>query len=114
MPAFPLYQNPKDLPEFEDKRGPNCYGLPHPKLSLPVVHFKDGTQDDPRFDKQGQPGPIGTAGSGSTMGNAGTKAERSAFNSLLGPVLGEKPSSVPDIADLLWGPMARGNAVRLS
>jgi phospholipid/cholesterol/gamma-HCH transport system substrate-binding protein len=113
VPAFPVYQNPIDLPEFKDKRGPHCYGLPHPKLSLPVVHYKDGTQDDPRFAKQGQPGQLGSSSS-ADMGNAGTKAERSAFNSLLGPILGRSSSSVPDIADLLWGPMARGNGVRLS
>jgi phospholipid/cholesterol/gamma-HCH transport system substrate-binding protein len=113
VPAFPVYKNPIDLPEFKDKRGPDCYGLPHPKLSLPVVHYKDGTQDDPRFAAQGQPGPVGSKSSAS-MGNAGTKVEQRAFNSLLGPILGRPANSVPDIADLLWGPLARGNAVRLS
>jgi phospholipid/cholesterol/gamma-HCH transport system substrate-binding protein len=127
VPAFPVYNSPIDSPEFKDKRGPNCYGLPHPKLRLPVIHYKDGTQDDPRFDNQGKPGPIGqgsaagrtpahtkrSSGSTATMGNAGTKAERKGFNTLLGPLLGKKPSAVPDIADLLWGPMARGNAVSI-
>jgi phospholipid/cholesterol/gamma-HCH transport system substrate-binding protein len=117
VPAFPIYNRPIDLPEFQDTRGPHCYGLPHPKLKLPVIHYKDGTQDDPRFDNQGQPGPIG-GGSGAATGSAatngaGTAAERKAFNSVLGPVLGTNAKSVPDIADLLWGPMARGNAVRL-
>lgn len=114
VPAFPVYKNPIDLPEFKDKRGPNCYGLPHPKLSLPVVHYKDGTQDDPRFANQGQPGPLTSQSSSASMGNAGTAAERRVFNSLLGPILGRSANSVPDIADLLWGPMARGNGVRLS
>jgi phospholipid/cholesterol/gamma-HCH transport system substrate-binding protein len=119
VPAFPIYNRPIDSPEFKDKRGPNCYGLPHPKLRLPVIHYKDGTQDDPRFNNQGKPGPVGGSGSLNTgtsspaMGNAGTAAERKGFNSVLGPVLGKKPSAVPDVADLLWGPMARGNAVRL-
>jgi phospholipid/cholesterol/gamma-HCH transport system substrate-binding protein len=122
VPAFPLYQNPLDLPEFRDTRGPDCYGLPHPKLRLPVVHYKDGTQDDPRFVAQGQPGPIGGStstprGSGGpsspSMGNAGTKAERHILNQLLGPILGITASKVPDIADLLWGPLARGNGVKL-
>lgn len=119
VPAFPVYNSPIDSPEFKDKRGPNCYGLPHPKLRLPVIHYKDGTQDDPRFANQGKPGPVGGAGSSNTaasspsMGNAGTAAERKGFNSVLGPVLGKKPSDVPDVADLLWGPMARGNAVSL-
>jgi virulence factor Mce-like protein len=116
VPAFPIYHYPIDLPEFQDKRGPNCYGLPHPKLSLPVVHYKDGTQDDPRFAHQGETRKLArnSAASSESMGNAGTAAEKSGFNSLLGPVLGMPPASVPDIADLLWGPMARGDAVRLS
>jgi phospholipid/cholesterol/gamma-HCH transport system substrate-binding protein len=114
VPAFPIYNRPIDSPQFKDKRGPNCYGLPHPKLKLPVIHYKDGTQDDPRFDNQGKPGPVGGgATSTASMGNAGTAAERKAFNSVLGPVLGTTPNRVPDVADLLWGPMARGNAVRL-
>jgi phospholipid/cholesterol/gamma-HCH transport system substrate-binding protein len=63
VPSYPTYSYPIDQPQFGDKRGPNCYGLPHPKLSLPVVHYKDGTQDDPRFDTQGTVGgpPPGSA-----------------------------------------------------
>ena len=49
VPSFPAYQYPIDLPEFTDTRGPNCYGLPNPPQSLPVIRYKDGTEDDPRF-----------------------------------------------------------------
>lgn len=134
VPAFPTYQYPKDLPEFGDTRGPSCYGLPNPPIRLPVVHYKDGLQDDPRFANQGQPGPLGGgsgSGSGSgraagtthvarpasavspDMGAAGTAAERAAFDNLLAPLLRLPAAQVPDIADLLWGPLARGNGVRL-
>jgi virulence factor Mce-like protein len=116
VPAFPIYQNPIDKPEFGATRGPSCYGLPHPKLQLPVIHYKDGTQDDPRFNNQGKPGPLLSRQrktASPSMGNAGTAPERHAFNSLLGPLLGRSPASVPDVADLLWGPLARGNAVKL-
>ena len=58
VPSFPTYSNPIDLPEFKDKRGPNCYGLPNPPMSLPVIHYKDGTQDDPRFAGQGKLGNL--------------------------------------------------------
>ena len=58
VPSYPTYSNPIDLPQFKDKRGPNCYGLPSPPMSLPVVHYKDGTQDDPRFATQGQLGKL--------------------------------------------------------
>src|SRR3954447_19725897 len=136
VPSFPTYQMPIDLPEFNDKRGPSCYGLPHPPTSLPVLRYKDGTEDDPRFDAQGgqpgksagphrSPGP-GAAGAGSarssgplgrlfspSMGLAGTGEERSVFDHLLGPMLGVNAGAVPDIADLLWGPLARGQAVNL-
>jgi phospholipid/cholesterol/gamma-HCH transport system substrate-binding protein len=126
VPSFPTYQRPVDLPEFKDRRGPSCYGLPNPPKSLPVIRYKDGTQDDPRFDMQG--GQSGKGGQGGqsmqggqsgkafspSMGTAGTAEERRAFDTLLGPLLGIDAMSVPDIADLLWGPLARGESVRLS
>jgi len=58
VPSYPTYSNPIDLPEFKDKRGPNCYGLPNPPMRLPVIRYKDGTEDDPRFDTQGQIGKM--------------------------------------------------------
>jgi len=45
----PAYQYPIDTPQYNDTRGPNCYGLPNPPLQLPTIQFKDGTEDDPRF-----------------------------------------------------------------
>src|SRR3954466_15533997 len=53
VPSFPTSQRPIPLPEFNDKRGPNSSGLPPPPMSLPVIRYKDGTEDDPRFDAQG-------------------------------------------------------------
>jgi phospholipid/cholesterol/gamma-HCH transport system substrate-binding protein len=121
VPAFPIYRYPIDLPQFQDTRGPHCYGLPHPKLRLPVIHFKDGTQDDPRFAHQGEPGPLGGTpkaaspafGGGAGMGDAGTAAEQKALDQLLAAILHMNANAVPSIADLLWGPLARGNGVRL-
>jgi ABC-type transporter Mla subunit MlaD len=106
VPAFPTYQYPIDLPEFNDNRGPNCYGLPNPPKSLPVIRYKDGTEDDPRFDAQG-----GSPGHSSSGGNG---AGDDGLDTLLGTMLGTSSRSVPDIADLLWGPIARGSAVNLS
>jgi phospholipid/cholesterol/gamma-HCH transport system substrate-binding protein len=118
VPTFPTYQYPLDLPQFNDTRGPNCYGLPNPPQSLPVIRFRDGTEDDPRF---GPPPPATSARSAvaptaysPAMGSAGTAEERGAMSSLLGPVLGLPYGQVPDLAGLLFGPMARGSAVNLS
>jgi phospholipid/cholesterol/gamma-HCH transport system substrate-binding protein len=115
VPSFPAYQYPIDLPEFTDTRGPNCYGLPNPPQSLPVIRFRDGTEDDTRF---GPPPAASTQLNSATyspsMGSAGTSEERDGLNSLLGPVLGMPSGQVPDLASLLFGPMIRGSAVNLS
>ena len=114
--AQPEYQWPQDLPEYADDRGPNCYGLPNPPVPLPQLspRAKDGTEDDPRFDLPpanaqfagSAAGPVSTGGPGSAI-------ERSMVDALLAPVLQTNSSNVPDIADLLWGPMARGHQVSL-
>jgi phospholipid/cholesterol/gamma-HCH transport system substrate-binding protein len=50
----PAYIYPLDAPEYNDYRGPACYGLPNPPMTLPTIQFKDGTEDDPRFaDRNG-------------------------------------------------------------
>ncbi len=151
----PAYTYPLDAVEFNDTRGPNCYGLPNPPGPLPTINFKDGTEDDPRFaDRNGRsdaqpltlayelPGGGATGATGATgaarsplssllapsdtasaavaaaaaspsMGDAGSKTEQAWMNSLLGPVLSRPASTVPSIAGLLWGPMARGSQVNL-
>jgi phospholipid/cholesterol/gamma-HCH transport system substrate-binding protein len=81
------------------------------------VHYKDGTQDDPRFSHA--PGDAGgstlpAAVDGAAMGDAGTADERAFVDALLAPTLALPSRSVPDIADLLWGPLVRGAAVNLS
>ena len=48
-----------------------------------------------------------------TSGYAGTTAERSLVNAVAAPVLGVPTSDVPDVATLLFGPLARGAEVSL-
>ena len=50
-------------------------------------------------------------GPAATSGDAGTPEEKQTLDMLLAPVLGEQSSQVPDIADLLFGPLARGQVV---
>jgi phospholipid/cholesterol/gamma-HCH transport system substrate-binding protein len=118
VPSFPTYQYPIDLPEFKDTRGPNCYGLPNPPLSLPRLQFKDGTEDDPRFtslaQQSAQVSSRAETAPSPQMGSAGTAEDRQALSTLLGPVLGMPSSQVPDLAAMLFGPMGRGATVNLS
>ena len=48
-----------------------------------------------------------------TSGYAGTTAERQVVDSVAGPAMGVAPSDVPDVASLLFGPLARGTQVSL-
>lgn len=50
-------------------------------------------------------------GPAATSGDAGTSGEKQTVDILVAPVLGEQSSQVPDIADLLFGPLARGQVV---
>jgi phospholipid/cholesterol/gamma-HCH transport system substrate-binding protein len=50
-------------------------------------------------------------GPAATSGAAGTAEERQTLDVLLAPMLGVQSSQVPDVADLLFGPLARGQVV---
>jgi phospholipid/cholesterol/gamma-HCH transport system substrate-binding protein len=103
--------SPGEEPRYLDDRGPQCYGLPHPKVPAPDVNYKDGYRD-------GAQGTT-TASSAGAAANpalylAGPQAQRGMLDSVVAPVLGVPYDGVPDIAELLFGPMARGATVGLA
>ena len=103
--------SPGEEPKFLEDRGPVCYGLPNPKVPAPDVNYKDGYRD-------GQPGTVNPPPAGAAANPAlylaGTDAQRGILDSVVAPVLGVPYDGVPDIAELLFGPMARGATVGLS
>ncbi|MFL6239340.1 MAG: MCE family protein [Actinomycetes bacterium] len=105
LPPGKSYRYPIDLPEFADTRGPQCYGLPNPPLSLPKVRYKDGTGPD-SGDAPTPPKP-------SSRANTPKHGVRTSLAPLLGPLLGVPDNQVPDIADLLYGPLLNGSQVNL-
>jgi phospholipid/cholesterol/gamma-HCH transport system substrate-binding protein len=116
---------PGEEPAWNDHRGPSCYGLPTPGWDqsnpYPGNHFADGTHGSPTsLDLSAQPASASGTGSGATQpsgavdptsGQAGTAAEQAVTDALLAPVLGVPPDQVPDISNLLVGPLARGTQV---
>lgn len=137
----PAYDYPEDLPEYEENRGPYCYGLPdNPLKPFPDGSLRDGAETLPEKStgtvgagagaSKGRSPGASTAGStagttasthgralsgvlsGVSMGYAGTAAEQRIINHLVGPALGKPPRKVSDVATLLFGPMARGTVVR--
>ncbi|MGH3328874.1 MAG: MCE family protein, partial [Streptomycetales bacterium] len=57
--------------------------------------------------------PVSQALTAGTDVLAGTAAEQQVVASILAPVMRVPADQVPDIATLLFGPMARGTAVRV-
>ena len=104
--------SPGEEPKFRDDRGPVCYGLPHPKVPAPDVNYQDGYRD-------GQTGTTTTPPPGGAAANpalylANTSSQRGILDAVVAPVLNVPYDGVPDIAELLFGPVARGATVGLS
>ncbi len=96
---------PGEEPAWGENRGPLCYGLPNPPRPWPGNRFRDGTKSD---------------GSGAAVpgflvdpqsGLSGSAEEQQVVDALLAPQMGVQAEQVPDLATLLFGPMARGTAV---
>ncbi len=117
LPKQPRGFGTQDDAVYGDRRGPMDEGLCRraindewnqnnlpPKSLVPDVN--DGV--DESTGKQ-RPAPMPDMSSGFE----GTAAERSVVNSIAAPVLGVPVDSVPDVASLLLGPMARGMEVEL-
>jgi phospholipid/cholesterol/gamma-HCH transport system substrate-binding protein len=103
----------KDSPVYAAHNGPHCSQLPLPPHSQadpgpqPPVH----TVHDGVHGGHGKFRPRPATGFDMTSGYAGTGAERSLVNAVAGPAMGVPEDRVPDVADLLFGPLARGTKV---
>lgn len=99
---------PGEEPRWGETRGPECYGLPNPPRPWPGLSFSDGTR---KTSSNGiAPGFLVDPSSG----RSGSAEEQSVVDALVAPQMGVTASEVPDLATLLFGPLARGTAVRQS
>ena len=94
---------PGQEPKYRDARAPYCDGLPHPKGKQGDASFDDGyrtsTTPTPHAARSGYLDPAG---------------RHAAVASVAAPVLGVPEDRVPDIVDMLLGPLAGGNTVGLA
>jgi virulence factor Mce-like protein len=99
-------------PNWGEKRGPNCFGLPSPKNSQanPFAgnHFDDGTKPASYALSTLPEAFLTGASAGTDSGLAGTAEEQLVVDSLLAPGGDAGPSA---IQTLLAGPMMRGSVV---
>ena len=120
-----LGYQPGDEPKYGEDKGPTCRGLPPnpPERPMPVdQEVEDGYCDEEEkapgiqngCHQQEPPGPAGASASNDpARALAQRDRDRAAVNSVIGPILGLAPPDVPDLAVLLFGPLARGTEVGL-
>ena len=99
---------PGEEPRWGENRGPRCYGVPSPPVPFPGNTFDDGTRDV--SSGSAVPGFLVDPSSG----RSGSEEEQRVVDALVAPQMGVAAAEVPDLATLLFGPMARGTAVRQS
>jgi phospholipid/cholesterol/gamma-HCH transport system substrate-binding protein len=116
---------PGDEPKFRENRGPTCYGL----TGKPIVPFpayyapKDGYCDQAEQANGGKPtnchaGAVPPALRARAIADPttvlGTPEQLAAVGAAVAPVMQLPADEVPDIATLLFGPVARGATVGYS
>jgi phospholipid/cholesterol/gamma-HCH transport system substrate-binding protein len=118
LPRQPRGYTPADAPSFHEDRGPACGHLPNPPWSpahpIKVLpNLADGVNSPTgKGTERSALGYDATATSGSTaLGYVGSPEETQVLKALLGPVLDQKASDVPDLGAVLVAPMARGAKV---
>ena len=118
LPNQPRAYTPADQPRLGDDRGPTCLHLPNPPWSQsnPVRRqpdFDDGV--DTSLGKGTDRAAASYAGGDTQLGSfgdyAGSPEESDLLDNLLAPALGTSADRVPDLGDLLLGPMVRGATV---
>jgi phospholipid/cholesterol/gamma-HCH transport system substrate-binding protein len=117
LPAQPTGYSPADDAVYGADNGPHCESLPN----SPYSQANPAPQPDPLTVYDGvetghnkhRAAPGGRLGYDVTSGWAGTAAERALVASVAAPVMGVPADEVPDVATLLFGPLARGAEVNL-
>jgi len=112
----------RDIPEYNDKRGPACYGLPnHPWKPWPGVDLKNGTDEDSDagrgnsyFPAGASPGPnfaqeLLKALTGQSVAYqprpGDTSTGRRAVTAVLSTRSGRSAGSIPTLSTLMYAPM---------
>ncbi len=108
LPRQPRGYGPQDHQVYGADNGPNCAGLPHPKIPFGnAPNFNDGVNNLGRGDGQ----RVAPNVDGSMTNAAAYDSQKAFFDALTAPVMGVPESQVPDLTTLLFGPLAAGTEV---
>jgi phospholipid/cholesterol/gamma-HCH transport system substrate-binding protein len=116
LPRQPRGYDRRDDPAYADTRGPIDRGLCNTVMGNSRWGQKNLPPDYAVAPKlqTGVDYPVGkrvAPGFDVTSGFAGTASERSVVNAIAAPAMGVSVDEVPDVATLLFGPLARGTEV---
>ncbi|MGZ5416467.1 MAG: MCE family protein [Nocardioides sp.] len=112
IPRQPRGYDVRDDPQYADRRGPmsqrDCRAAPsYSQKNLPGYRYAPNLNTGVDY-------PVGkrvAPGFDLTSGFAGTTAEQSVVNAIAASAMGVASDEVPDVATLLFGPLARGTEV---
>ena len=112
------YQPRIDEPQFKDDRGPECYGMPEPRRSRRRTSTSRTasattwapTRPSPR--RRRPPSPPAPPSDPAAF--LAPTSQRQMLDAVVAPVMGVPVDEVPDLAQLLFGPVARGTVVGLA
>lgn len=112
----------RDIPEYDDKRGPRCWGLPNnPPVPWPGLDLRNGTDLDSEegrgesyFPGGGSPPPGAATGLADLFGRLDGRTtaydgvgDRRATTARLSARTGVAPDAIPALSTLLYAPMLR-------
>jgi len=97
-----------DEPRYRDTGPADCRGLPSPPTPAQDEKFADGYRDG------GGSAGVRAASDDPALLLETPEAQRMALDAVVAPVLGVGVDEVPDLAEMLFGPAARGTLVELS
>jgi phospholipid/cholesterol/gamma-HCH transport system substrate-binding protein len=103
------YVSGRDAPIYGADNGPQCYGLPNPRVPAPQVRVDDGYGGSGTSTAQ-----LRASVTPVSMGYAGTAEERAFVRPLVAAATSATPDQVSDFAAVLWGSLLRGAVVNLS
>jgi len=110
IPRQPRGYGVKDKPVFGADNGPNCVGLPSPKVPLTnVPNLADGVDKLGRGDSQRTAPNVDTYDTNAAAG----PFQKALFSALTAPMMGIPVDQVSDLTTLLFGPLAAGTEVSM-
>ena len=113
LPNSPTGYTAADQPRYNAHNGPHCEQLPNPPYNQKVLNPQPpiSAVDDGVSGGHGKFRPRSAPAFDVSSGYAGSASERTIVNAFAAPAMGVPENDVPDLASLLFAPIARGAEV---